>query len=109
MFDPLLFFLGSIIFAGKGFCAKFYELNTQESAQSCFESASEHPNCNTIDLVISFGKGTRSGRCICNCIDNCNTQTHHPYETVVNPSCALAGSSLGKNGFDSYIATKGKF
>ena len=59
--------------------------------------------------MISFGKGTRSRRCLCSCVENCKTHTHHPNETVVNPSCTLVGSALGTNGFDSYAATKGKF
>ena len=101
--------LDTVIFAGDGYCGNFHEINPYDTALSCFESATKHPNCNVNDLVISFGKGTRSRRCLCNCVHNCKTHTHHPHETVVNPSCTLVGSSLGLNGFDSYKATTGIF
>ena len=100
-------FLDTLISAGEGYCRSFYELNKQDSAQSCFESAAQHANCNSDNLVISFGKGRRHKRCFCNCVKNCKTHTHQPSETVVNPACTLVGSALGINGFDSYAATKG--
>ena len=78
------------------------------SAQECVQSAYNHPNCKSTDLVISFGKGSRSGRCLCNCVNGCATHSHHPDETIVNPSCTLIGSSLGIDGFDSYTSSKGK-
>ena len=91
--------------AGEGYCKSFYELHKHDTAHSCLKSATQQPNCNRDNLVISFGKGTRSKRCLCNCVSDCTT--HHIDGNVINPSCTLIGSSLGINGFDSYIYTKG--
>ena len=93
--------------AGEGYCKSFYDLNEHDSADSCLKSATQNPNCNSDNLVISFGKGTRSKRCLCNCVTNCTTHTQHTDETVVNPSCTLVGSSLGIDGYNSYTSTTG--
>ena len=99
--------LDTLMSAGEGYCNSFYELNKHDTANSCLKSAIQQPNCNSDNLVISFGKGTRSKRCFCNCLFDCTAHTHHTDGNVVNPSCTLVGSSLGINGFDSYTSIKG--
>ena len=71
---------------GDGFCASFKELAEVDSPGECMTLANADAAC--VDTTaISFGKGERAGRCLCDTTVSCG---------------ALVGLSLGANGYDRF-------
>ena len=93
-------------FAGEGYCKNYHELDKQDSYEACMNSAIGNSKCSKDEFVVSFGKGNRKGRCMCNC-PQCDPKKTTKTGPVIMPSCELIGFELGDNGFDAYAATKG--
>jgi len=72
---------------GQGYCSNYRELSRTNSKEECYHHALESGACaGAKDLVISYGKGSRRKRCLCN----------------TGETCRLIQQRLGRNGYDSY-------
>ena len=89
---------------GEGSCKTHHELAEQDSYEACINAAIGDSKCSKDDFVVSFGKGSRSGQCRCNC-DQCDSESTKRGPVLYESSCMLIGTDLGEHGFDAYAAT----
>merc|ERR1712113_465497 len=72
---------------GAGYCAQYKELPRNLGLAGCFASAARDMQC-VNKHHISYGKGSRSGRCLCDTSLWCTS---------------MEGLGLGNSGYDRYI------
>ena len=75
-----------IVDIGEGFCSSQKELASGGSIQGCFDQAAADADCANKN-TISYGKGSRGKRCLCDKIVNC---------------VITKGLALGANGYDRF-------
>ena len=75
---------------GEGYCTNHKELAATASASQCLGLAKADTECVT-GTTISWGKGSRAGRCLCD----------------LEEDCTLEINGLGADGYDRFVTTHG--
>jgi len=79
-------------YTSEGFCSRRLEIDSASSAEACAVLAQSGPSsayCHQDNLIISYGKGSRAGRCMCGTSANCD----------------YTALTWGNDGFTSYRVT----
>merc|ERR1712050_718540 len=72
---------------GEGYCAQFKELPRNLGLAGCFSAAAVDGQCANKNQI-SYGKGSRSGRCLCDTTPWCTS---------------ITGQNLGASGYDRHM------